>query len=557
MSFHSVTFGIFFAVVVALYFLVPRQRRVAILLAASALFYISFVPLYLLVLLCLITADYFAGRLIERAKSPRHAKALLVASLVMNLGFMASFKYLPDILGWSFGAIPVGLSFHTFQAMAYNIEIYRGRQAAERSFVIYALYIMFFPQIAAGPIERPQHMLPQFRKLPSFDYANAVAGLQLMLWGIFQKYIVADRLAAVVNAVYKHHETLPGPAVAFAAVCFPFQMLCDFGGYSDIAVGAAQVMGFRLTRNFNLPFHADSMAEYWKRWHISLSNWMRDYVFFPLCGARPRIPRICASIMVVFMANGLWHGARWNYLISGLLHGTYRVVELLAGRALSRSGRTLPQAWTGPVRILRTLTVFSLMSFAFLFFRGDSLYPDTLGRSAAILRMAGSGHPTRGRSLQPGRAVGSHFSESRGIDRADRSGPVNQGGRSAAAAHRDPARCLALGAILRDGGSSVVPLPATCAAVCLLPFLNLNAHPGSNSLAAPLKPVSPAGSAARIQRLDRRSETGSRLALPQLERPRLHRDFGATRLDRRRHSRPEDSLAGARHVAGRCTGPGR
>jgi len=180
-------------------------------------------------------------------------------------------------------------------------------------------------------------------------------------------------LAAVVNAVYKHHETLPGPAVAFAAVCFPFQMLCDFGGYSDIAVGAAQVMGFRLTRNFNLPFHADSMAEYWKRWHISLSNWMRDYVFFPLCGARPRIPRICASIMVVFMANGLWHGARWNYLISGLLHGTYRVVELLAGRALSRSGRTLPQAWTGPVRILRTLTVFSLMSFAFLFFRGDSL----------------------------------------------------------------------------------------------------------------------------------------------------------------------------------------
>jgi D-alanyl-lipoteichoic acid acyltransferase DltB (MBOAT superfamily) len=150
-------------------------------------------------------------------------------------------------------------------------------------------------------------------------------------------------------------------------------MLADFSGYSDIALGAAQVLGFRLTRNFNAPFHADSMAEYWKRWHITLSTWMRDYLFFPLCGRRPRMPRICGSIMLVFLANGLWHGARWNFLFSGLLHGTYRVIELLAGRAISRAGWTLKATWSGPVRVARTMLVFSLMTFAFLFFRGESL----------------------------------------------------------------------------------------------------------------------------------------------------------------------------------------
>src|SRR3984893_12927228 len=194
-----------------------------------------------------------------------------------------------------------------------------------------------------------------------------------MTWGMFQKYVVADRLSGIVDAVYTRDAHFSGPLVAFAAVCFSFQIFCDFSGYSDIALGAAQVLGFRLTRNFNAPFHADSMAEYWKRWHISLSTWMRDYVFFPLCGHRPRMPRICASIVLVFLANGLWHGARWNYLISGLLHGTYRVTELLTGRAMSRRGWVVKPAWERPVKIVRTILVFSLMTFAFIFFRGDNL----------------------------------------------------------------------------------------------------------------------------------------------------------------------------------------
>jgi len=378
MTFHSVTFAVFFAVVVALYYASPQGRRVPVLLAASTLFYISFIPQYILILLALITVDYCAGLLIERAQSGGARKTWFALSLTANLGLMFAFKYSPDVFGRSFGAIPVGLSFHTFQAMAYTIEVYRGRQAAERSFTVYALYVMFFPQIAAGPIERPQDLLPQFRKPHLFNYASAVSGLQLMAWGMFQKYVVANRLSTIVNALYADHSRLSGPPAAFAAACFSFQIFCDFAGYSDIARGAAEVLGIRLTRNFNSPFHADSMAEYWKRWHISLSSWMRDYVFFPLCGTRPRMPRICGSIMIVFLANALWHGARWNYMISGLLHGTYRVSELLAGRAMSRAGWSVSTFWTRPVEVARTVLVFSLMTLAFLFFRGDNL-AQTLG----------------------------------------------------------------------------------------------------------------------------------------------------------------------------------
>lgn len=378
MSFYSQAFALFFAVVVLLYFTAPQRLRVPVLLAASVLFYISFVPQYIFYLAALILVDYSAGLLIERSRGQRSKRAFLVASLTANLGFMAAFKYSADLTGVSLGIIPIGLSFHTFQAMAYTIEVYRGRQPAERSLPVYALYVLFFPQIAAGPIERPQNLIPQFRELHRFSYANAVGGLQLMAWGLFQKYVVAGRLSAIVDSVYANYSHFSGPMVAFAAVCFSFQILCDFAGYSDIAIGAAQVMGFRLTRNFNSPFHADSMAEYWKRWHISLSSWMRDYVFFPLCSRRPRMGRICSAIVIVFLANGLWHGARWNYLVSGLLHGTYRVTELLAGRAMSRRGWALKPAWERPVKIARTTLVFSLMTFAFMFFRGESL-SQTLG----------------------------------------------------------------------------------------------------------------------------------------------------------------------------------
>ena len=373
MSYYSLQFGLFFAAVVALYFLAPKALRIPVLLTASACYYMAYVPQYIFILLALITIDFCAGLLIERAASPHKRKFWLSASLTANLGMMAAFKYSRDVFGVSLGVIPLGLSFHTFQSMAYIIEVYRGRQSAERSFFVYALYVLFFPQIAAGPIERPQNLLPQFRKQHQFSYDGAVSGLQLMAWGLFQKYVIAARLAVVVDLVYRRYGLFSGPAIAFTATCFAFQILCDFSGYSDIACGAAQVLGFRLTRNFNRPFFADSMGEYWKRWHISLSLWMRDYVFFPFCGNRPRTWRVCSGILLVFLANGLWHGARWSYLASGLLHAIYRIVEFLGGRAISRAGWTCSDAWERPLKIARTLIVFSLIAFAFIFFRSENL----------------------------------------------------------------------------------------------------------------------------------------------------------------------------------------
>ena len=377
MSFFSPAFAVFFALTVALYYLCPQRLRVPVLLAASIIFYTSFIPEYLVFIFGLIITDYFAAILVERSSSPSARRAWLLVSLALNFGFMASFKYAPAIIGKPLGEIPLGLSFHTFQSVAYVIEVYRRRQSAERSLLVFAVYVMFFPQLAAGPIERPQALLHQFRELHRFDYANVVSGLQLIGWGLFQKYIMANHFAAVVNPVYLHPSSQPGPVALLAALAFPFQILCDFAGYSDIAIGSAAIFGIRLSRNFNRPFQADSMAEYWKRWHISLSTWMRDYIFFPICGARPGMPRICAAVFATFALNGLWHGARWNYLISGLLHGSYRVTELLAGRAFSRRGWYLPDILATPTRILRTIFVFLLMAFAFMFFRGDSL-PNTL-----------------------------------------------------------------------------------------------------------------------------------------------------------------------------------
>ena len=373
MTYYSVTFAVFFAVVLVLFYTAPKALRIPVLLAASTIYYMAYVPKYLVILLALITVDFCAGLVIERAQSPRKRKLCLAASLTANLGMMAAFKYSRDVFGVSLGALPLGLSFHTFQSMAYIIEVYRGRYPAERSFWTYALYVLFFPQIAAGPIERPQNLLPQFRKHQRFSYDGAVSGLQLMAWGMFQKFVIADRLGTIVDAVYADYGRFSGPALVFTAVCFAFQILCEFSGYSDIACGAAQAMGFRLTRNFNRPFFADSMAEYWKRWHISFSHWMRDYVFFPVCGSRPKTWRICAGILLVFLANGLWHGARWNYLLSGLLHATYRIVEFLGGRAMSRADWRYDPRWEKPLRATRTVLVFSLMTFAFIFFRSENL----------------------------------------------------------------------------------------------------------------------------------------------------------------------------------------
>jgi D-alanyl-lipoteichoic acid acyltransferase DltB (MBOAT superfamily) len=265
--------------------------------------------------------------------------------------------------------LPLGLSFHTFQAMSYTIEVYRGNQPAERHLGIYALYVMFYPQLVAGPIERPQNMLPQFHARQTYEPRRVAAGLKIMAWGMFKKVVVADNLAIVVGPVFAHPRAYSGAGLAVATLCFTFRIYCDFSGYSDLAIGSARVMGFKLMTNFDAPYEATSVTEFWRRWHISLSTWFKDYLYIPLGGSRRGAARSVLNKMIVFLVSGLWHGANWTYAIWGGLHGVFVVGEQLAGRSIDPPGA--PSRLRGPRRWLATALTFALVSLAWIFFRAD------------------------------------------------------------------------------------------------------------------------------------------------------------------------------------------
>jgi D-alanyl-lipoteichoic acid acyltransferase DltB (MBOAT superfamily) len=376
--------------VTALYFLLPQRGRWLLLLGASCVFYAYFIPKYLLILGFTIIVDYFAGILIEKTKG-RWRRLSLGFSIAANVGVLALFKYfnffngnleaLVRFLGWNYGIsslaliLPIGLSFHTFQAMSYTIEVYRGNRKAERHFGIYALYVMFYPQLVAGPIERPQNLLHQFYEVHNFDYDRITSGLKLMAWGLFKKTVVADRLAHFVDYVYGAPSQFNGPVLAVATVFFAFQIYYDFSGYTDIAIGAARVMGFELMRNFDCPYHAKSITEFWRRWHISLSSWFRDYLYIPLGGNRVSKIRWYINIIIVFVVSGLWHGANWTYIIWGALHSFF----LLFGAVTQQVRAQLVKA----VRLVRyprvhsltkVLATFLLVCFAWIFFRANSFH---------------------------------------------------------------------------------------------------------------------------------------------------------------------------------------
>ncbi|HSU69728.1 MAG TPA: MBOAT family O-acyltransferase, partial [Tepidisphaeraceae bacterium] len=347
MLFNSFTFLVFFPVTTFIYFALPHRYRWLHLLACSCLFYASFIPGYLLILLAVILIDYVAGIGIEQSAG-RLRKLLLLVSLLANVGVLAVFKYfnfvnanlhaLSQALHWNYPVrdlgwlLPIGLSFHTFQSMSYTIEVYRGNQKAERNLGIYALYVMFYPQLVAGPIERPQNLLHQFREHHVFDSDRVFSGLRLMLWGFFKKLVVADRIAPLVDSVYLHPHEYGGGWIVLGTYLFAIQIYCDFSGYSDVAIGAARVLGFRLMTNFDRPYAATSVAEFWRRWHISLSTWFRDYLYVPLGGSRVSFVRWAFNILVVFIVSGLWHGAAWTFLIWGALHGVFLVGTRLIER---------------------------------------------------------------------------------------------------------------------------------------------------------------------------------------------------------------------------------
>jgi D-alanyl-lipoteichoic acid acyltransferase DltB (MBOAT superfamily) len=389
MVFNSFPFLVFFLVVTTLFFALPHRARWFLLLSASCAFYMWFIPSYILILGFTIIVDYFAGLWIAGSVGQRR-KFALTLSLVANVGVLAFFKYfnfltdnlagLAAFLGWTYPVqhlaivLPIGLSFHTFQAMSYTIEVYRGNQPPERHFGIYALYVMFYPQLVAGPIERPQNLLHQFHERQRFDYSRVASGLRLMAWGLFKKAVIADRTALLVNPVYASPGDYTGPALALATVFFAFQIFCDFSGYSDIAIGAARVMGFKLMRNFDRPYHAVTISEFWRRWHISLSTWFKDYLYIPLGGSRVAGIRWAANIMIVFLVSGLWHGANWTYVVWGGLHGVFLCVGGLTvaarARAVAAMGLNRLPALHG---LIRNLCVFALVCLTWIYFRATGV----------------------------------------------------------------------------------------------------------------------------------------------------------------------------------------
>ena len=385
MLFNSFHFLFFFTVVTIAYFAIPYNKRWILLLVSSCYFYMSFVPVYIFILVFTIIIDYFAGILIENSAG-RNRKLFLILSLIANIGVLVFFKYynflnenidfilgkmkLSNPLPFSSILLPIGLSFHTFQAMSYTIEVYRGNQKAERHFGIYSLYVMFYPQLVAGPIERPQNLLHQFREKFDFNYDRVTSGLKLMAWGLFKKVVIADRLALVVDSVYSNPKEQNSLTLIIAVIFFSFQILCDFSGYSDIAIGAARVMGFKLMRNFNSPYQSKSVNVFWKRWHISLSTWFKDYLYITLGGNRVSIPRWYLNLFIVFLVSGLWHGANWTFIIWGALHGFFIIFGNISKNFREKTSRFLA---IDKIPFLSTITTFLLVSLAWIYFRAGTL----------------------------------------------------------------------------------------------------------------------------------------------------------------------------------------
>lgn len=333
----------------------------------------------------MITIDYSAALLMDKTKGNLR-RLLLATSIIATVTVLFIFKYfdffatnstaLAQVLNWNYSIntlniiLPLGLSFHTFQSLAYVIEVYRRKFKVEKNFGIYALYVMFFPQLVAGPIERPGHLLPQFYPKHNFDYNRVVSGLRLMLFGFFQKVVIADRLAIMADRVYNDPYSFSGYALIFATIAFSFQIFCDFAGYSNIAIGAARVLGFNLVKNFDNPYGSRTVAEFWNRWHMSLFGWFRDYLYIPLGGSRVGKVRALSNILIVFLVSGLWHGANWTFVAWGGLNGIYLVLRALTRGVQERLAVLFGLAKVKQLyNLLQIFITFSLITFSWILFR--------------------------------------------------------------------------------------------------------------------------------------------------------------------------------------------
>jgi alginate O-acetyltransferase complex protein AlgI len=386
--FNSFTFLTFLGLVVAFY-IVPHRWRWALLLVASCYFYSTFQPAYLLLLAYAAGVAYLVGLALPGREASRSGRLILALGIIGELSVLGLFKYfnflagsLESALGW-LGAIPepfilprlefllpVGLSFYVFSAISYLMDVSRGRITPERHFGKLALYVAFFPKLLAGPIERAGPFLAQLGERVRFDPAIFAFGLQLLIWGLFKKVVIADRLAAFVNAGFSNPDFQSPVTVLVAVYFYAFQIYCDFSGYSDMAIGAAALFGIRLMENFRRPYFSRSVPEFWsRRWHISLMAWFRDYLYIPLGGNRVSQPRWYANLLAVFLVSGLWHGANWTFVVWGALNGFYQILYLLLGGARTRLASLMP-AWLW--NCLAILLTFHLIVFSWIFFRAES-----------------------------------------------------------------------------------------------------------------------------------------------------------------------------------------
>lgn len=399
MLFNSVQFFLFFPLVTLVYYLLPAKARPYWLLGASYYFYGSWNVRYTALLLFSTAVTYASGLVMEwiqhrpgwSAERIDRGKRLCVAgSFMLNLSVLFLFKYANfafETLGRVFAVVgmsiplptvrfllPVGISFYTFQALSYTMDVYRGDIYAEKNFFRYALFVSFFPQLVAGPIERSKNLLVQLAKPVRFDWDRIIDGLLLMVWGFFLKLVIADSAAIFVNTVYGDYVTYGGWYLWVATLLFAVQIYCDFGGYSTIAMGAAKVLGIGLMENFDSPYLARSVAEFWRRWHISLSSWFRDYLYIPLGGSRKGTLRKYFNLMVVFLVSGLWHGASWSFVVWGALNGIYQIIGFLLTPLRDAAVKLLHlDRDSFSHRLFQTAVTFALVDFSWIFFRAASI----------------------------------------------------------------------------------------------------------------------------------------------------------------------------------------
>lgn len=389
MLFHSFAFLTFFPIVVGAYFLLPFRFRWMLLLAASYVFYGWWNIQYLALIALSTVIDYTCALAMDRCEGTARRRWLGL-SLATNLGLLGWFKYASFFNESARGfahwlhmdypvpvlhiLLPVGISFYTFQTLSYTIDVYRRDREPERHFGIFALYVAFFPQLVAGPIERSTQLLPQFRERHRFTWDNLAAGLRLMLLGYFLKVVIADRTAAYVNEVWAHADQYEGITLILGAYMFSFQIFGDFAGYSYIAIGAARIMGYRLMENFRRPYFTTSVAQFWREWHISLCAWFRDYIYIPLGGSRLNLARRCTNLMIVFAISGLWHGAKWTMIVFGLLHGLVVTCEIITNSARQRfRDRIGLSRYPRLCTALQITVTFHIVTLIFLVFRAPSL----------------------------------------------------------------------------------------------------------------------------------------------------------------------------------------